>query len=140
MLRGFILPISQMFSKYERNYPRFLEQNIKIIIEESKISSISATSGKYGIPLSMLHRHIQKSSHKKQRGKFRRTFGQQMERELAVVVCTGLALGPGLGLVAQMMFGSRPSSGLVQMIAIKSYIQHFGLSRVIIFSQRKSYS
>jgi hypothetical protein len=39
--------------------------------------------------------------------------------------------GPGLDLVAQIILGSRPGSGLVQMIAIKSCIKHFGISAVL---------
>jgi hypothetical protein len=46
-------------------------------------------------------------------------------------VCTG----PGLTLVAQMMFGFGPGSN----DSIRCYIEHFGLSRAIRFSQRKSY-
>jgi hypothetical protein len=48
-----------------------------------------------------------------------------------VEVCTG----PGLG--AQTIFGSKPGSVLVQMPAVKRHIEHFGLSRAIIFSAKK---
>jgi hypothetical protein len=59
--------------------------------------------------------------------------------DLALVPRPDPALGPGLGLVAQIMFGCGPCSGLVKMIAIKYYLEHFGRSRAIFFSQRKSY-
>jgi hypothetical protein len=51
--------------------------------EENKISSSFATSRKYGIPLGTLHKHIYKSSNNKQLGRFRPTFTQEMEKELA---------------------------------------------------------
>jgi hypothetical protein len=54
---------------------------------------------------------------------------------LLVAVCTGRA---ALALIAQIMFSTGPGS--VQMTAIKHYIEHFGLSRAILLSQRKSYS
>jgi hypothetical protein len=65
---------------------------------------------------------------------------------LVVEVCADmdLALEPrpdtsrGPDLVAQIMFGSAPGSGLVQMIAIRRYIKHFGLSQAIIFSKEKN--
>jgi hypothetical protein len=44
----------------------------------------------------------------------------------------------GPGLVAQIMFGYGPGSGLFQVIVLKRYIEHFGLSQAIIFSQRRS--
>jgi hypothetical protein len=47
-------------------------------------------------------------------------------------------LGPGSGGRDNVRPGR--GSGLVQMISIKRYIEHFGLSRAILFSQRKSYS
>jgi hypothetical protein len=60
---------------------------------------------------------------------------------LKLEVCTGPDLGltrpEGPSLVAQIMFGSGPGSGLVQMTAIKRYIEHFGLYLTILFSQRK---
>jgi hypothetical protein len=62
-----------------------------------------------------------------------------------VEVCTvsGLALEPrpdpalGSGLVAQIMFGSGPGLGLVQIIAIKRFIEHFGLSPAISFFSKE---
>jgi hypothetical protein len=64
--------------------------------------------------------------------------GDKRLRNTGVEVCTGsgLARGSGLGMVAQIIFGSVPGSGLVQRIAIKC-IEHFEISRAIIFSQRK---
>jgi hypothetical protein len=52
---------------------------------------------------------------------------------------TDQARGLGLGLVAQIIFRSGSGSGLVQMILIKHKIEHFGLSRAILFSKIKSY-
>jgi hypothetical protein len=43
----------------------------------------------------------------------------------------------GPGLVAQIMFGSGPGSGLVQIIAIRRCLEHFGL---FFFCREKSYS
>jgi hypothetical protein len=43
------------------------------------------------------------------------------------------------GLVTQIMFGSKPGLGLVQIIAINHYVEHFGFFQAILFSQRKSY-
>jgi hypothetical protein len=45
--------------------------------------------------------------------------------------------GPALGLVAQIMFGPRPGSGFIHVIAIRHKIEHFGFSRAILFWQRK---
>jgi hypothetical protein len=50
-----------------------------------------------------------------------------------IEVCTG----PGLDLVAQTMFRSGPGSGIVLMIAIKRYIEHFGLSRANLFFRKE---
>jgi hypothetical protein len=36
-------------------------------------------------------------------------------------------LGPDLGLVQQIMLGSKPGLGFVQMIAIESKVEYFGL-------------
>jgi hypothetical protein len=47
------------------------------------------------------------------------------------------AQGLGLGQVAQIIFGSRLNLCLVQMIAIRHYIGHFGLSQAILFSAKK---
>jgi hypothetical protein len=44
--------------------------------------------------------------------------------------------GRSLGLVAHT-FEPGPGSGLIQMIAIKRYLEHFGLSRTILFLQKK---
>jgi hypothetical protein len=41
----------------------------------------------------------------------------------------------GLDLVAQIIFGSEIVPGLVQMIAIKRYIKHFGLSLATFFKE-----
>jgi hypothetical protein len=62
--------------------------------------------------------------------------------DLALGPRPNAARGPGLGLdlVAQIMFGSGPGLGPVQIIAIKRCIEHFGLSLPILLSQRKSYS
>jgi hypothetical protein len=43
----------------------------------------------------------------------------------------------GLGLLAQIMFGSRPVSGLVQVIGIKQYIEHLRLYWAILFYTEK---
>jgi hypothetical protein len=61
------------------------------------------------------------------------------EKGIVLAEATGLYLarGPDMGLVAQIMFGSGPSSGLVQMIGIKRYIEHFGLSRAILFFSKE---
>jgi hypothetical protein len=85
MFLGSVLPILQMVSNYKRKTTQgsWTEQDMKKAIEESKLSSISAASRKYGIPLGTLLRHIQKSSNNKQLGRFRPTFTQEMERELA---------------------------------------------------------
>jgi hypothetical protein len=62
-----------------------------------------------------------------------------------VCVDPGLALGPrsnpalGPGLVAQILFGSGPGSGEVQMIAIKRRIEHFGLSWTILFFLKEQF-
>jgi hypothetical protein len=61
--------------------------------------------------------------------------GYEGEKAQDQSVCVRGLHGPGL--VVHIMFGSGPGSGLLQMIAIKSYIEHFGLSRAIIVSQRK---
>jgi hypothetical protein len=42
----------------------------------------------------------------------------------------------GLSLVAQIMLGSGPGSGLVQMVVVKCYTEYFRLSQAILFSQR----
>lgn len=54
-------------------------------------------------------------------------------------VRTRLGIGPAWAwyLVAEIMFGSGAGSVLRQMIAIKRYIEDFGLSRATSFSQRK---
>jgi hypothetical protein len=67
-------------------------------------------------------------------------------RRLQVCPGPGLDLGSrpdtthGLGLVAQIMLRSESGSGLVQMPAIKCYIEYFRLSRATFFSQRKTHS
>jgi hypothetical protein len=48
-----------------------------------------------------------------------------------VWVCTGP------GLVAKVMFGSGPFSGLIKILAMQSCIEHFRLSWTIRFSQIK---
>jgi hypothetical protein len=49
-------------------------------------------------------------------------------------------LGPGLGPVAQIRFGSVPGSSVVHMIAIKFRIKHLGRPRLILLRQRTTYS
>jgi hypothetical protein len=44
---------------------------------------------------------------------------------------------PGPGLVAQTVFESGPVSGLIQIIAVKRYIEHFVLSRAIVFFHKE---
>jgi hypothetical protein len=61
-------------------------------------------------------------------------------------VCMGLGFtvepqpnpvwGPGLGLVAEILFSSVPNWDLVKMIAIKHYIDQFGHYQASLFSQR----
>jgi hypothetical protein len=48
-------------------------------------------------------------------------------------VCMGL----GIGLVAQVMFGSGLISSLVQMIAVRGYREDFGLSRAFFYCKEK---
>lgn len=43
------------------------------------------------------------------------------------------------GLVAQIVFGSEPISGLVIIVETRLYVEHFRLSRAIYFSRRKTY-
>jgi hypothetical protein len=43
----------------------------------------------------------------------------------------------GPGLASQIMFGSKPGSGFVQIMAIKRYIKHFGLYPAIRSSPKK---
>jgi hypothetical protein len=50
--------------------------------------------------------------------------------------CTGL----GLVLLAQIMFSSGLGSGLVQMIAVKCYREHFKLYQAIIFFTKNIHS
>jgi hypothetical protein len=48
---------------------------------------------------------------------------------------------PGPGSTDNVvMLVSGPGSGLVQMIAVKCYVEHFGLSRDVLSSQIKSLS
>jgi hypothetical protein len=47
------------------------------------------------------------------------------------------AQGLSLDLVAKIMFGSGPDSSLVQIIAIKHYKEHFGLSQAILFFHKE---
>lgn len=50
---------------------------------------------------------------------------------------TDPARGLRLGLEAQIMLGSGPSSGLVKIITNKHYTEHFGFYRVILFFAKK---
>jgi hypothetical protein len=43
----------------------------------------------------------------------------------------------GLGLVAHIMFGFGPGSPLFQIVAVKPYLEHFGLYQAVRSSQRK---
>lgn len=75
-------------------------------------------------------------SSKRMTGRSTRSYGDDYShcsRFFYSEILTGLALC----LVAQVMFGSDPGSGLVHMTAVKPCIQRFGLYRAIPSSQKK---
>jgi hypothetical protein len=64
------------------------------------------------------------------------TTGKQPVNPLKDNHITGFRVNVCTGLVAQIMFGSGTGSGLLQIITVRSYIEHPGLYRAILSSEK----
>lgn len=78
----------KMVYKYKRKTDRasWSEENLKKAMLEAQISSITASSKKYGIPYATLYRHLQKGSAKKKLGRFETIFTPKEEEDLVAYV------------------------------------------------------
>ncbi|XP_071040606.1 uncharacterized protein [Parasteatoda tepidariorum] len=73
-----------MVNKYKRKTEQaaWCETAMKNAMKESETTSVTASSKKYGIPLSTLQRHLRKGSCSKNLGRYRRVFNDEQEAEL----------------------------------------------------------